>query len=172
MNNDNRNGDWIQAYIGLGSNIGDRCAYLKEAVRLLGDHTELRVAACSSIYETDPVGYVDQPAFLNMAVRADTRLAPEELLKHMLQVERKLGRVRDIRWGPRTVDLDLLLYGEAQIDTPTLTLPHPRMLERAFVLIPLKDVLLGEALPMACTLAARLATLEGKEGVKLWIDKL
>jgi len=167
-----KNDSWITAYLGLGSNLETRENWLAEAIRLLGQHPDVRVEACSAVYETDPVGYVDQPAFLNMAVRIGTRLAPEELLAHMLKVELALGRVREIRWGPRTIDVDLLLYSDRMIDTPDLTVPHPRMQERAFVLIPLGDVYLGDELPHAGSLTQRLDSLEGKEGVKLWTNKL
>lgn len=152
--------------------MGEREALLAEAIRLLGDHPHITVEARSAVYETAPVGYLEQPAFLNMAIRILTSLSPDGLLAYMLEVEQILERKRDIRWGPRTIDLDLLLYGSLAIDTPKLTLPHPRMLERAFVLIPLQDVLLCDALPQAGLLAERLETLEGKEGVTLWKDKL
>lgn len=169
---DERASDWIPAYIGVGSNLDDREGYLKEAVRMLDEHALIRVKACSSVYETEPVGYLDQPSFLNMAVCAETRLAPEQLLDYMLDVERRLHRKRDIRWGPRTIDLDLLLYGDQFIDTTELTVPHPRMLERAFVLIPLKEIYPGDALPHAPSISACLDTLEGKEGVKRWTNSL
>lgn len=164
--------EWVTAYIGLGSNLGNRQSWLAEAIRLLGEHPGIRVEACSAVYETDPVGYTLQPAFLNMAVRAGTRLSPHDLLAYMLQVEQELGRKREVRWGPRTIDLDLLIYGDLELQTPDLTIPHPRMPERAFVLVPLQDVHQGDALPGAVSLAERLEIAEGKEGVKLWTDKL
>lgn len=163
---------WTTAYIGLGSNMGDREALLAEAVRLLDEHPHICVDACSSVYETAPVGYLEQPAFLNMALRVKTVLPPMELLGYMLETELVLERKRIVRWGPRTIDLDLLLYGSLMLDTPDLMLPHPRMLERAFVLIPLQQVLPDGMLPQAGSLEERLDRLEGKEGVKLWKDKL
>lgn len=163
--------EWITAYIGLGSNLGSRQEHLSAAVRLLGDHPDIRVEAGSPVYETDPVGYLEQPAFLNMVVRVGTRLEPHALLAYLLHVEQELGRKREIRWGPRTIDMDILLYGDSVLDTPELTVPHPRMLERAFVLIPLQDVYHGDTLPGAASLTERLAILEGKEGVKLWTNK-
>lgn len=166
------NHDWQTAYIGLGSNIGDREAMLAGAIRLLEEHSLIRVAALSPIYETEPVGYLEQPAFLNMAARLETGLPPEKLLAYMLETELHLERKREIRWGPRTIDIDLLLYGDTVLETPDLTLPHPRMLERAFVLVPLSDVLPGGTHPVVGSIEDRLDTLEGKEGVKRWKDKL
>lgn len=164
--------EWTTAYIGLGSNLGDRDAWLAGAVALLDGHPEVRLAASSAIYETEPVGYVDQPVFLNMALRVETLLPPEQLLAFMMEVEQQLERKREIRWGPRTIDLDMLLYGDCRMDSPALTLPHPRMLERAFVLVPLQDVLLPEPRLQAELIRETLDTLEGKEGVKRWKDKL
>ena len=120
-----------EAYIALGANLGDREQTLLEALTLLNQHPYISVLRCSALYETEPVGYVDQPAFLNMAAAVATSLTPEQLLDELLSVENRLGRVRDIRWGPRTVDLDLLwMQGETR-DTEMLQLPHPRMGERA-----------------------------------------
>lgn len=158
----------IQAYIGLGSNMGSREQLLLEAVRRLDEHPQIRVEACSGLYETEPVGYLDQPPFLNMAVRVATTLPPKDLLFTMLEIERSLGRTRDIRWGPRTLDLDLLLYGQQSLESEELTVPHPRMVERAFVIIPLLEIIGDDALPLSETLKARLENMEGKEGVKLW----
>lgn len=164
--------DWTTAYMGLGSNLGDREGWLAGAIRLLDGHPEVRLTASSAIYETDPVGYVDQPVFLNMALRVETRLPPHKLLAFMMEVEQLLERKREVRWGPRTIDLDLLLYGEYRMDSPDLILPHPRMLERAFVLVPLADVLLSEPGSQAELIRKQLDTLEGKEGVKRWKDRL
>ncbi|MDF2630818.1 MAG: 2-amino-4-hydroxy-6-hydroxymethyldihydropteridine pyrophosphokinae [Symbiobacteriaceae bacterium] len=127
------------AYLSLGSNLGDRLGYLAEAIRRLGaPHT--RVTQVSSIYETAPWGKTDQPSFLNMAAAVETDLTPDELLRHILSVEQVLGRVRTVRWGPRTVDIDMLLYGDERRATPDLQLPHPRMANRAFVLVPLLEI--------------------------------
>jgi len=133
-----------EAYAALGANLGDREASLREAIRRLGDAAGIEVRRISRIYETDPVGYTEQPAFLNMAVALGTTLSPLELLRAMLGIEKEMGRVRDIRWGPRVIDLDLLLYEDVGMETDELTLPHPRMGERSFVLVPLKDVWAGE----------------------------
>ncbi|MEC1503760.1 2-amino-4-hydroxy-6-hydroxymethyldihydropteridine diphosphokinase [Bacillus sonorensis] len=128
------------AYIALGSNIGPREEFLKKAVALLHQHPSVAVTDISSIYETDPVGYTDQDAFLNMAAEVKTSLTPFELLDLTQHIENELGRKRDIRWGPRTADLDILLYNRENIETEQLTVPHPRMHERMFVLVPLLEI--------------------------------
>lgn len=130
----------MEAYIGLGTNMGDRDALLREALARIGAEPGLSVARISPVYETAPVGYTDQPAFLNMAVRVNTELDALTLLRRLLAIEREMGRVREVRWGPRNIDLDLLVADGAAMETPELTLPHPRMEERAFVLVPLRDV--------------------------------
>ena len=132
--------EFSEAYIALGANLGDRQDTLLEALNRLDAHDQIVVQRCSHMYETEPVGYVDQPLFLNMAAAVRTTLSPQELLQQMLRIEQELGRVRDIRWGPRTVDLDLIWMEGQVLDTPELVLPHPRMQERAFVLVPLKDI--------------------------------
>jgi 2-amino-4-hydroxy-6-hydroxymethyldihydropteridine diphosphokinase len=131
-----------RAYIGLGSNLGEREATLSEALDRLGAEEGIKVVAVSSYRETDPVGVFDQPRFVNGAAALDTSLSPAELLERLLQVERSLGRDRakEERWGPRTIDLDLLLYGDEEIDGPGLRVPHPRLAERAFVLEPLLEL--------------------------------
>ncbi|MET3576254.1 2-amino-4-hydroxy-6-hydroxymethyldihydropteridine diphosphokinase [Bhargavaea ullalensis] len=128
------------AYLSIGTNMGDRETHLREAVRMLGDLPSTRVDGVSSIYETDPVGFEEQPAFLNMAVRLKTELAAEELLGECQRIESELGRVRTVRWGPRTADLDILLFNDEGVQTEKLTVPHPRMHERAFVLVPLLEL--------------------------------
>jgi 2-amino-4-hydroxy-6-hydroxymethyldihydropteridine diphosphokinase len=137
-----------RAYLGLGANLGDREGTLRAAVAALEATEGVRVAAVSSLRETDPVGYRDQPRFLNGAVAVDTTLGPRELLDALLAVERSLGRTRDgPRFGPRTIDLDLLLYGEESVDEPGLTIPHPRLHERAFALEPLAELDPGLVVP-------------------------
>ncbi len=128
------------AYVALGANLGDREASLKEAIRRLREEPDLELQRISPVYETAPVGYTDQPSFLNMTIGLRTAISPLDLLRRLLAIERDMGRVRDIRWGPRNIDLDLLAYDSIAMDTPELTLPHPRMGERAFVLVPLKDI--------------------------------
>jgi 2-amino-4-hydroxy-6-hydroxymethyldihydropteridine diphosphokinase len=130
-----------RAYVGLGANLGDREAALRAALTALDANEGIDVTAVSTFRETDPVDYVDQPRFLNAAAALDTTLAPRELLDALLEVERSLGRTREgPRFGPRTIDLDLLLYGDESFDEPGLTVPHPRLHARAFVLEPLAEL--------------------------------
>lgn len=128
------------AYLSAGSNMGDREAYLREAAARLNGLPGTEVDRLSSIYETDPVGYEDQAAFLNMVFRVRTKLGAEELLDACLGIEAEIGRVRTVRWGPRVCDLDILLFNDENMETEKLTVPHPRMHERAFVLVPLLEV--------------------------------
>jgi len=129
----------VRAFLGLGSNLGDREANLRRAVELLGAAGRITVVRTSSLYETDPVG-PPQPDYLNAVAEVTTTRTARKLLDAALEVERQLGRVRDERWGPRTVDVDLLLYGDERIDEPGLTVPHPRMHERPFVQVPLREL--------------------------------
>jgi 2-amino-4-hydroxy-6-hydroxymethyldihydropteridine diphosphokinase len=128
------------AYVGLGANIGPREVTLQRAVGLLAEADEVEVLAVSQLRDTAPVGVVDQPAFLNGAVEIETSLSPRGLLDLLLAIERALGRVREQRWGPRTVDLDLLVYGSETVDEPGLRVPHPRLHERRFALEPLAEL--------------------------------
>jgi 2-amino-4-hydroxy-6-hydroxymethyldihydropteridine diphosphokinase len=134
------------AYIGLGSNLGDREENLRGALERLSELGPLRA---SSFRETDPVGVTDQPRFLNAAAELETELGARELLGRLLEIERGLGRDRAVetRWGPRTIDLDLLLYGDEVLDEPGLTVPHPRLAERRFALEPLNELAPDLALP-------------------------
>lgn len=125
-------------YLGLGTNLGDRQANLRAAVQALAP--EVVVRAESRVYETPAWGVEDQPAFLNMAVKAETALQPAALLKHLKDIERRLGRKPTFRWGPRLIDIDILFYDDRIVETPDLVIPHPRMHERAFVLVPLADI--------------------------------
>ena len=131
-----------RAYVGLGANLGDREATILRAVELLAASPGIEVAGVSTLRETDPVGYEDQPRFLNGAAALDTELAPRALLERLLAVERELGRVRGEgpRFGPRAIDLDLLLYGDEVVDEPGLAVPHPRLAERRFALEPLHEL--------------------------------
>jgi 2-amino-4-hydroxy-6-hydroxymethyldihydropteridine diphosphokinase len=131
----------VTAYVALGSNLGDRRGTIERALGLLGDESEVRVDAVSRIAETDPVDYLDQPRFLNAVARVETTLDPRELLERLLDVERCLGRTREgPRFGPRTIDLDLLLYDDDVVEQPRLEVPHPRLHERRFLLELLADV--------------------------------
>lgn len=129
-----------KAYIGLGSNKGDRLSLLRRSLELLGREQDITVSAISPLYETEPVSGPPQGLYLNACAALNTVLSPVMLLKFMLNVENSLGRVRKRRWGPRTLDLDLLIYDALLMKTPTLTLPHPRMTERLFVLAPLSHI--------------------------------
>lgn len=129
-----------RAFLGLGSNLGDKVENLREAVRLIGEGPQTQVVAKSSLYATAPVGYLDQDDFVNGVIEIETGLAPEALLALCQSVEQSLRRVRLIRWGPRTIDVDVLLYQGVVSSDPVLTLPHPRMHERAFVLVPLAEL--------------------------------
>ncbi|GAA0439497.1 2-amino-4-hydroxy-6-hydroxymethyldihydropteridine diphosphokinase [Lentibacillus halophilus] len=127
-------------YIALGSNVEPKDNYLKEALHLLREHPQVRIIQLSSIYQTAPVGYTNQPDFLNMVIEAETSLSPLVLLEACQRIEHQLERKRDIRFGPRTIDLDILVYNQENRQTEQLTLPHPRMHKRAFVLIPLNEI--------------------------------
>jgi len=129
-----------RAYLGLGSNLGDRLAHLQRALAGLAATDAVRVVAVSRVYETEPVGGPSQDDFLNAVVSIDTTLSPRELLDVAMAVEQLADRVRAERWGPRTLDVDVLLYGDEAVQEPDLEIPHPRMHERAFVLAPLHDV--------------------------------
>lgn len=130
----------VTAYVALGSNLGDRAGHLAAALAALAALPGTRVLAVSATFETAPVGPAGQQNYFNAAAALSTSLAPHALLDHLLAIEQARGRVRRERWGPRTLDLDLLLHGDTVLDDPHLTLPHPRMLERAFVLAPLADI--------------------------------
>ena len=131
----------MRAFVGLGANLGERKETLRRAVAALAAEDGVDVVARSRLRETDPVGVEDQPRFLNGAILLETTLRPRELLDALLRVERRLGRVRDgTRWGPRVLDLDLLLYGDEVVDEPGLRVPHPRLHERRFALEPLAEL--------------------------------
>lgn len=157
------------AYLGLGSNLGDRRARLAGAMQRLERTAGLRIVAVSSVYETTPVGVTGQPDYLNLAAAIATSLAPTELLAECQRIESALGRVRLERWAPRTIDLDLLWYEDFVSAIPELTVPHPRMLERGFVMVPLAEIapnliLAGE------TMLARAARID-RSGVRQ-LDRL
>ena len=159
----------FDVYLGLGSNIGDREAYLMQALTYINNIDNTCVTKISGIYETEPVGYADQGRFLNMAVKIFTEFEPEELLGRLQAIEILLERYRDIKWGPRTIDIDILLYGDRIINTEHLTVPHPRMLERAFVLIPLKEIYPADKEP-GCRLDALIDKCNDKEGIRKYKD--
>jgi 2-amino-4-hydroxy-6-hydroxymethyldihydropteridine diphosphokinase len=148
------------AFVGIGSNLGDREDHLRRALDLLAAEEGIEVVAISTLRETEPVGPVEQGPFLNGAVQVSTELAPRKLLERLLDVEQRLGRVRAERFGPRTIDLDLLLYGDEIVDEPGLTLPHPRLHERRFALEPLSELAPDLAIPGRGRVSALLAKLE------------
>jgi 2-amino-4-hydroxy-6-hydroxymethyldihydropteridine diphosphokinase len=131
---------YIRAYLSLGSNLGDRKVYLRQAIQKLDSNSEIILVNISNMYETAPWGVTDQPAFLNLCVALDTKLAPRALLDLCLAIEKTAGRERIQRWGPRTLDMDILIYGDKKIDEDGLIIPHPAMLDRSFVLKPLLDI--------------------------------
>ena len=151
----------IKAYVGLGANLGDREANLRGALELLAGEADIQVVGVSSFRETDPVGDVDQPRFLNAAAAVVTELSPRELLDRLLAIERTLGRTRDgPRYGPRSIDLDLLLHGGGVLDEPGLVLPHPRLHERRFVLEPLAELDPALVVPGRGAVCALLAAVD------------
>lgn len=152
------------AFLGLGGNVGDRLHYLNRAVSLLHDHRRISVEDISSVYETAPLGPADEP-FLNIAVRVLTDLAPLPLLRACQKVELTLGRVRTVRWGPRTIDVDLLIYGDRSLRTAVLVLPHAELAARGFALVPLMEVAPGWRLPDGRSLAQAVVAIAPIEGV-------
>ena len=161
----------VTAYLGLGSNLGDRNASLREAIVRLRDSEGLTVVATSSIYETAPWGYTDQPDFLNCVVEIETRLTPVSLLERIQEIEQEVGRTPSWRYGPRLIDVDILLYGDLclQLTNSELTIPHPRMDQRAFVLIPLVEIARDVVHPeLHRTMHDLASDVDDQEGVRIW----
>lgn len=129
-----------RAWVGIGSNEGDRLGFVKRGLGLLIADPDIELAAVSSLYDTEPFGVLEQPRFLNLVVGFDTTLGTEAFMHRLAAVEDRCGRIRREPWGPRTLDLDLLMFGDAVVDTDVLTLPHPGMEQRAFVLVPFAEV--------------------------------
>lgn len=155
------------AYLSLGSNIGDRLDMLQEAVRIVMNHEDLHVARISSIYETAPVGFTDQASFLNMVIEVQSNLSAVKILSICLETEQVLGRIREFRWGPRCIDLDILLYNDENMESENLIIPHPRMHERGFVLVPLLELNPNLNHPITGVPFIQYVE-EQKEGVHLW----
>ncbi|MDB9528607.1 2-amino-4-hydroxy-6-hydroxymethyldihydropteridine diphosphokinase [Oscillatoria sp. CS-180] len=155
----------VSSAIALGSNLGESLIILKGAVTALGRHPNISTVLCSSVYTTAPIG-PPQPDYYNACALLETDLAPEELLRTLLRIEAQFGRVRRQRWGPRLLDLDLLLFGDVVMTTPTLQIPHPRMHERAFVLVPLAEVAGDWRDPISGKAIAQIAAAISHQGVK------
>mgnify|MGYP001507533588 FL=1 len=139
----------VKAYLGLGSNIGNRELQLNEAIKILHDYQGIQVTQVSHIYETEPVGYTNQPKFLNLCIEIETELNPQSLLKCCLTTEQQLHRKREIRWGPRTLDIDILLLDNQIIEQDNLSVTNHIMKERSFVLIPLNDIATNQIEPIS-----------------------
>ncbi|WP_308446407.1 2-amino-4-hydroxy-6-hydroxymethyldihydropteridine diphosphokinase [Chitinimonas sp. BJYL2] len=130
----------MRAFIGLGANLGEASDTVRAAVAMLGQLPQTALVAASALYRSSPVGYLDQPDFINAVAAIDTTLSPHAVLDALLEIEQHAGRVRTFRNAPRTLDMDLLCYGDQTMHDARLTLPHPRMLERSFVLVPLAEI--------------------------------
>ena len=156
----------VVAYLGLGTNLGDRRDNLRQALALLADGPGLRLLRCSRVYETEPWGVAEQPRFLNCAAEVAVTLSPEELLAWCKEVEERLGREPGPRWGPRLMDVDILLYGSRTVALPHLEIPHPRLHLRAFALTPLDELAAGAAHPLLNRSIGELAReADGRDGV-------
>ncbi len=152
------------AYLALGSNLGDREGYLRAAIARLEEAPGVNLLRCSRVYETEPVGVTEQPRFLNMVVEVEAEGTPRDLLALAKRIERELGRKRRRRWGPREIDIDVLIFDDETVDDDDLKVPHPRMWERAFVMAPLAELAPEIESPdgeRAAVLAARLAEKQG-----------
>ena len=161
----------ITTYLCLGGNLGDRMAALTEALRLLDATPGMRRTVCSSVYETEPWAVADQPNFLNLVAAYETTLSLEDLLAACKSVEEEVGRVASYRWGPRLIDVDILLYGDRVVDLaePDLQIPHPRMAQRAFVLVPLAEIAPDTGVPpQGDTVRRLLDEVDDRAGVVLW----
>ncbi len=154
-----------RAFIGIGANLGDPASTVRSAIAALASLPDTKMVVSSSLYRTAPVGYLNQPDFVNAVAEIETHLNPVELLDQLLRIEAQFGRERGARNAPRTLDLDLLLHGSRSMNTPQLTLPHPRMAERAFVLVPLAEIAPDAAIGALGTAAQLLGSVSGT-GVK------
>ena len=157
------------AYLSLGSNLGHREANIASALKMLGQ--EAWILKVSSLYETEPVGYKDQPWFLNCVCSVETDLSPQALLKFVKAIERKLGRREDIRFGPRLIDIDILFYNSLILEAPDLIIPHPRLVERAFVLLPLREIAPELVHPLLrATIEELWQKAENLEGIRFYSE--
>ncbi|ALV26951.1 2-amino-4-hydroxy-6-hydroxymethyldihydropteridine diphosphokinase [Pannonibacter phragmitetus] len=160
----------VRAALGLGSNMGDPKANLAAAIARLDASEGISVLAVSSAYRTPPWGPIPQDDYRNICLVIETVLSPRDLLGRCLEIERELGRVRDVRWGPRIIDIDVLIYGGEQVEEEHLSIPHPRMGERAFVLVPLAEIWPDAPIGGGRSAAQALATCEGREEIVLLAD--
>ncbi len=161
-----------RCWIGLGSNMGDREGFLMQALRQLSNHKGIQLARYSSIYETEPYGPVSQDHFLNMVVEIHTMLEPTELLSETQAIEANLQRERTIHWGPRTIDLDILLYADKIIKMDALKIPHPELSKRLFVLVPMKELEKNLEIPgLNKTIQELSESFKDQKGVRLWKQK-
>jgi len=154
------------SYIGVGSNQGDSIGIIKKALKLINRVSSVKVARVTPLYKTQPLGYTNQPWFYNTAAELEVDITPFQLLDELQEVEKELGRVRTIRWGPRTIDLDILLFGDRAIKHARLIIPHPRMLERAFVMVPLAQLIPYKIIE-GSTVKEIAGTLEKKQEIKI-----
>ncbi|MGF7184211.1 2-amino-4-hydroxy-6-hydroxymethyldihydropteridine diphosphokinase [Desulfitispora alkaliphila] len=160
-----------KVYLSLGSNVGEKEKNILQAIELIDKNSKIRVVKQASMYKTPAIGYTDQDWFVNTALEIETELLSGELLHFLQKIELDLGRVREQRWGPRTIDIDILLYGKKTIQTEKLTVPHPRMLERGFVLIPLMEIAPELMTPDKIILNDKLEDLQRK-GCCVGIEKM
>jgi 2-amino-4-hydroxy-6-hydroxymethyldihydropteridine diphosphokinase len=151
------------AYLALGSNLGDRMVNLAQALMLIS--ADAAIQRCSRVFETPPWGYLDQPPFYNMVIEVETGLKPLELLRNLKHIEKEMGRLESVRYGPRLIDLDILFYDEIELHTPQLDIPHPRIAERAFVLAPLADLAADRTVPPGGQTVAWLLAHSDQRGI-------
>jgi 2-amino-4-hydroxy-6-hydroxymethyldihydropteridine diphosphokinase len=160
-------------YLSLGSNLGDRVQNLKEAIKRIESSDKISIKKISSVYETEPVGYENQPRFLNLALQAETILDPQPLLEQLLSIEEQMGRKRGEKWGPRNIDVDILLYDDLVMESDQLIIPHPRMHQRRFVLVPLAQIAPKLLHPLLKkNVRELLENCEDNSEVKLFAEKL
>ncbi|MFQ5676401.1 MAG: 2-amino-4-hydroxy-6-hydroxymethyldihydropteridine diphosphokinase, partial [bacterium] len=153
-------------FLGLGSNVGDRCDYLRTALTRIAELATTRILATSSIYESSPVGFRDQDDFLNMVARVSTTFSPEDFLKKLQKIEKALGRHRKIRWGPRTIDIDILFWGNETVNSERLKIPHPEAINRRFVLLPMNEIAANFVIPsVPLTIGEALRKIGGDDSV-------